>query len=169
MKTKRDDKAKTLRLSPTLTCLDANEVPGTDPMTLGLTLLLFRSLVDLSCPPEMLPMSDRYMGYCIAGSKKFDLAMKMLSTNFGKEGREDPIIRRIFSFVLLMRQQDRQQNAEWAEFVQKYDDFSRVSYGIAWCQVRDDEPFDSELFIKIVKNASIHIFTEPNLGQRSPS
>jgi hypothetical protein len=39
MKTKRDDKAKALRLSPTLTCLDANEVPGTVPMKLGLTAI----------------------------------------------------------------------------------------------------------------------------------
>jgi hypothetical protein len=109
------------------------------------------------------------MGYCIAGGEKFDLAMKMLSVNFGKRGREDPIVRRIFSFVLLMRQQDRQQDAEWAEFVHKYDDFSRVCYGIAWCPVRDDEPFDSELFMKIVKNASIHLFTDPDLGQLSPS
>ena len=65
-----------------------------------------------------------------------------------------------------MRQQDRQQDTGWAEFVQKYDDFSRVSYGIAWCPVRDDEPFDSELFIKIVKNASIIYLPTPTLDSQ---
>lgn len=92
----------------------------------------------------------------------------MLSVNIQDKGREDPNVRRISSFALLMRQQDRQPDAEWAEFVQMYNDFSRVSYGIAWFPVRNDEPFDSELFMKIVKNASTHILADAVLGQVSP-
>jgi hypothetical protein len=144
------------------------EVPGVLPMDLGIAYTLFRSLIDPECPPEMKPLTDRYVGYCIEGGSKLDGAKEVFAIIYEGRDHADAIISRLDSFVLFLRRQQEQPEEGWAELIERYDDFTPVIHAIAWCPVRQNEPFDIAYFTKLARHTPSYVFIDLDSEEVKP-
>jgi hypothetical protein len=144
------------------------EVPGVLPTDLGIAYTLFRSLIDPESTPEMKPLTDRYVGYCIEGGSRLVWAKEMFAINYESNQENDAIISRLDSFVGLLSRQKEQPEKGWGELVARYDDFTPVIHAIAWCPVRKNEPFDLACFTKVASHAPTYVFIDPNSEEVKP-
>jgi hypothetical protein len=138
-------------------------VPMVSPMEVGVALSLFRSAVadePAQCP--IAPLTDNYVQLCLSDKTLLNLGLGILRIHYGPADIQHPILKRMESFLSLLRYTAEAPDKEWLQFKRRHDRFISVIHAIALCPLADKEPFEAREFMKFVTAAPSQLQVDSN-------
>ncbi len=133
------------------------EIPPVSVMEMGIALTLFRGAVleDVVQSPWH-PLTDPYVEVCLT-EKGYKLGTIILAIHYDNPDTPNPIMRRVESFVHLLRFAARHPAKTWAQLAKEHNQFLRILHAIAWCPARSGLPFAMEEFVRMAEQAPLSI------------
>lgn len=137
-------------------------VPFVNPGELGLPFNLFQvAVLDFASPTTPSPLSGPYVQRCIIDEDAVERGRAVLRVHFEHPDQDNPVMMRLNSFVLLLREVDASPTPLWKTLSGHYDRYIPILHAIAWCPVAPGKPFDQNAFLQIAERAPAGIDISP--------
>jgi hypothetical protein len=133
------------------------EVPPVSVFEMGIAFTLFRrAALDEVIEDVFHPFTDQFAVASLSEDGRHR-GMMILAIHYDRPDTPTSIMKRIESFVQLLRCMAASPSEAWTQFCAHHDRFVPVVHAIAWCPVRSGHSFEMAEFISMARNAPLTI------------